>query len=73
MRSQGKRKKPITYKHYFCKHCGIHSFNRPRSAPDLYAVNVRCLDNVDLAVAPIPVRQFDGRNWEEAVKALRSQ
>lgn len=36
-------------KHYFCPTCGIHPFNRPRSYPDLWAVNIRCLDGVDIA------------------------
>ena len=36
-------------KHYFCPVCGIHTFNRPRSAPELWAVNIRCLAGVDLA------------------------
>ena len=35
-------------KHTFCKHCGIHSFYTPRSAPDGISVNVRCLDGVDV-------------------------
>jgi hypothetical protein len=30
-------------KHYFCKHCGIYTFHRKRSAPDHYGVNVFCL------------------------------
>jgi hypothetical protein len=34
-------------KHYFCKVCGICTFNRPRTAPDLYGINVGCLDGVD--------------------------
>ena len=28
-------------KHYFCPVCGIHTFNRPRSAPDRWVVNLR--------------------------------
>ncbi len=39
-------------KHTFCKHCGIHSFYTPRSAPDGISVNVRCLDGVDVAGCP---------------------
>jgi hypothetical protein len=31
-------------KHLFCKNCGIHSFYRPRSHPDGFSVNLRCLD-----------------------------
>ena len=54
-------------KHTFCRHCGIHSFYTPRSAPNGISVNVRCLDGVDVdAVKP---RLFDGRNWEEAMRA----
>ena len=34
-------------KHYFCKNCGIYTFHRPRTAPDLYGLNVACLDGVD--------------------------
>lgn len=33
--------------HYFCKTCGIYPFHHPRSAPDLYVVNVGCLEGVD--------------------------
>jgi len=54
-------------KHTFCRHCGIHSFYTPRSAPDGISVNVRCLDGVDFAaVRPNP---FDGMHWEEAMRA----
>ncbi len=37
-----------TAKDYFCPTCGILPFRRPRTAPDLWTVNVRCLDDVDL-------------------------
>ena len=43
---------------YFCPVCGILPFRRPRTAPHLWTVNVRCLDDVDLSA--IPVTQFDG-------------
>jgi len=36
-----------TAKHYFCKVCGIYTFHRPRSNPNIYRVNVGCLDDVD--------------------------
>lgn len=36
-------------KHYFCPVCGIHTFNRPRSAPERWAVNLRCVAGVELA------------------------
>ena len=47
--------------HLFCKTCGIKSFARGK-APDgkeMVAVNVRCLDNVDLS--KVPTKDFDGR------------
>jgi hypothetical protein len=54
-------------KHQFCRHCGIHSFYVPRSDPDKIDVNVRCLDEVNLA--DVHPRPFDGRHWEEAMAA----
>jgi hypothetical protein len=54
--------------HLFCSTCGIKSFYVPRSHPDGYSVNARCLEDIsspDLVVMP-----FDGRNWERAVGAL---
>jgi hypothetical protein len=47
--------------HLFCKHCGIRSFGRgamPDGTP-VVAVNVRCLDGVDLDA--LPVQRFDGK------------
>ena len=58
-------------RHWFCKHCGIHPFSNPRAAPDMYSINVRCLDNFDLETAKLEIRKFDGRNWEEAFKSLK--
>ena len=55
-----------TAKHTFCKHCGVHPFYVPRSDPDKIDVNVRCLDGVD--VATIPIKTFDGQNWEAAMQ-----
>lgn len=34
--------------HYFCSKCGIQTFHNPRTAPDMWSVNVRCLPDVDL-------------------------
>ena len=34
-------------KHYFCKRCGIYTFHRPRTNPNIYRVNVGCLEGVD--------------------------
>ena len=49
-------------KHMFCKNCGIKSFYIPRSNPDGYDVNVRCLDPQP---KDINIEAFDGQNWEQ--------
>jgi hypothetical protein len=54
-------------KHHFCRHCGIHSFYVPRSYPDKFSVNLRCVDGVDPADMHAE-RTFDGRNWEAAMR-----
>jgi len=58
-------------KHHFCTVCGIHTFTRPRAAPDLYTVNVRCLEGVELTDLGDRIRKFDGRNWEAAIGTLK--
>ena len=55
-----------TAKHTFCKTCGIHAFYVPRSDPDKIDVNVRCIDDIDLAA--LSPKSFDGRNWEAAMQ-----
>ena len=35
-------------KDYFCRTCGILPFRRPRTAPEMWSINVRCLEDVDL-------------------------
>ncbi len=48
--------------HLFCRDCGIEAFARA-SAPDgtpMVAVNVRCIDGVDLA--KVTVTAYDGRS-----------
>ncbi len=49
-------------KHLFCKVCGIKSFYVPRSNPDGFSVNLRCLDQG--TVGEVSVEPFDGKNWE---------
>ena len=55
-----------TAKHTFCSTCGIHPFYVPRSDPDKIDVNVRCLDDIDIAA--ITRHQFDGQHWEAAMQ-----
>lgn len=50
-------------KHQFCKVCGIKSFYVPRSNPNGYSVNARCLDPG--TVKSLRIVQFDGQNWEQ--------
>ncbi len=58
-------------KHYFCKYCGIHTFSRPRAAPEMYSINVRCLDDFERIITSAEVAKFDGKNWEEAIKIFK--
>ncbi len=46
-------------KHLFCRNCGIKSFYQPRSHPDSYSINLRCVEE------PPEVKNvvyFDGKN-----------
>jgi hypothetical protein len=52
-----------TAKHLFCSICGIKSFYVPRSHPDGFSVNARCLDPG--TVEQMSIVQRDGRNWEK--------
>ena len=45
-------------KDYFCPTCGILPFRRPRTTEDVWGINVRCLDRVELS--SIPTRQIYG-------------
>ena len=54
--------------HLFCTACGIRSFYQPRSHPEAWSVNFRCLDPGH-GIEP-DVRAFDGRNWDKARAAL---
>ncbi len=50
-------------RHLFCRKCGIKSFYRPRSNPDGWSVNGRCMD--DAADLTLALKPFDGRHWED--------
>jgi hypothetical protein len=54
--------------HLFCSTCGVKSFYRPRSNPDGWSVNARCLD--DANALDIRIEPFDGRNWEANAASL---
>ena len=54
-----------TAQHHFCRTCGMHPFYRPRSHPESYDVNVRCLD--DDVLGSVTIEPFDGQSWERSV------
>ena len=54
--------------HLFCGTCGVESFYVPRSHPDGYSVNVRCLDPGSFD--EVRVTDFDGAHWEEHAHEL---
>ena len=60
-----------TAKHLFCSHCGIKSFYVPRSHPDGFNVNARCLD--EGTVEGMTFRKIDGRNWEKQYPSGRGE
>ncbi|HKD21886.1 MAG TPA: GFA family protein [Rhizomicrobium sp.] len=55
-------------KHLFCSVCGVKSFYVPRSHPDGYSVNFRCLDAQDFT--SVLTTEFDGKNWEQHIDEL---
>lgn len=58
-----------TARHMFCATCGVKSFYVPRSHPDGFSVNPRCLDPG--TVESISVAPFRGSGWEDAIGGLR--
>lgn len=52
-----------TAKHFFCSVCGIKSFYIPRSHPDGYSINARCLDEGTFEITSL--RAINGREWEK--------
>lgn len=57
-----------TARHLFCRHCGVKSFYVPRSHPDGFSVNARCLDPT--TITSMKIQPYDGRHWESAHKNL---
>ena len=57
-----------TAEHLFCAVCGVKSFYIPRSHPDGYSVNARCLDPG--TVSALRVKPFDGQHWEQDAGSL---
>ena len=55
-------------RHLFCATCGVKSFYRPRSNPDGWSVNARCLDATE--GLDLRIEAFDGQNWEANAAGL---
>ncbi len=58
-----------TANHLFCKNCGISSFYIPRSHPDGYSVNARCVDDLD--IPKLEINEFQGSDWEANIDQLK--
>jgi hypothetical protein len=56
-------------KHYFCCKCGVKPFYVPRSHPDGWSVNFRCLDDRE-SFKSVITTEFDGSKWEENAEKL---
>lgn len=63
------RRTPLNFppQHLFCKHCGVQAFYRPRSNPDGYGVNPRCI--VGDTIKGREIRKFNGQDWEGTISA----
>jgi centromere protein V len=55
-------------RHLFCRQCGVKSFYVPRSNPDGFSVNARCLEKG--TIASLAIEPFDGQNWEDSAGDL---
>jgi len=47
-------------KHYFCAHCGIHTYSEATRWPGQYVVNLGCVEGVDTFALETTV--FDGKH-----------
>jgi hypothetical protein len=55
----------------FCSVCGIKAFYIPRSHPEGYSVNARCLD--EGTVEEISIVPSDGKNWDKTYPSGRGK
>lgn len=58
-----------TARHLFCSRCGVKSFYVPRSNPDGYSVNVRCLDPA--TIQQVDIEPFDDNDREASEAKIR--
>jgi len=60
-----------TARHLFCRRCGVKSFYVPRSNPDGYSVNLRCLDPATLE--EVTIEPFDDNDREASDAKIRER
>ncbi|MBS0421078.1 MAG: GFA family protein [Proteobacteria bacterium] len=56
-------------RHLFCSRCGVKSFYVPRSNPDGYSVNARCLEPA--TIEHIEVQLFDDADREASDASIK--
>ena len=56
-------------RHLFCRRCGVKSFYVPRSNPDGYSVNLRCLDPATLE--EVTIEPFDDNDRAASEAKIR--
>ena len=57
--------------HLFCSRCGVKSFYVPRSNPDGYSINLRCLDRS--TVAEVVMESFDDNDRAASEAKIRGR
>ncbi len=58
--------------HYFCSNCGIHLFQRLRSNPSKYGVNVACVEGLGrYDFSELPVHDGAGAHPKDTGKPIR--
>ena len=57
-----------TARHLFCRHCGVKAFYVPRSHPDGWSINARCLDAG--TVGQLNIESFDDNDRDAATAAI---
>ncbi|MEM7188527.1 MAG: GFA family protein [Pseudomonadota bacterium] len=46
--------------HHFCSRCGVHTFIEIRRKPEVYRINLGCVDELD--AMQLPTEVFDGKS-----------
>jgi hypothetical protein len=58
-----------TARHLFCRHCGVKSYYVPRSNPDGYSVNARCLEPA--TIEQLEIEPFDDNDRAASEARIR--